>query len=118
MLALLLHNRNAWDDYFPVTNPNYYTTRQTPSDKHVYVSNSLFDSIIYQKVTMGVRCHAHQRHIFLLSLLLSSHVRQAVVKEELFTSPIVVANVLFIVYVVMIVARHTQVVFQVVSLRI
>jgi hypothetical protein len=52
MLALLLHNRNAWDDYFPVTNPNYYTTRQTPSDKHVYVSNSL-----------GVRCHAHQRHI-------------------------------------------------------
>jgi hypothetical protein len=49
--VLLLHFRTAWNDHFPEANPTntYYlqtfTSRQTPSDTSVYVSNCLFRSI-------------------------------------------------------------------------
>jgi hypothetical protein len=50
MTVLLIHSRTAWNDYFSTTNPTYlssqtYTSRQTPSDSNVYVSNCLFNSI-------------------------------------------------------------------------
>jgi hypothetical protein len=49
MTALLLHLRTAWNDYFPGSpvqiQSNEYTSRQTPSDTSVYVSNCLFKSI-------------------------------------------------------------------------
>jgi hypothetical protein len=40
-----MHFRTAWGDYFNVTYPNYYTSRQNLSDTSIYVSNCLFDSI-------------------------------------------------------------------------
>jgi hypothetical protein len=40
-----MHFRTAWGDYFNVTYPNYYTSKQNLSDTSVYVSNCLFDSI-------------------------------------------------------------------------
>jgi hypothetical protein len=43
--AFLPHSRTEWDYYFPETNPNYFTSRQTPSSSNVYVSNCLFESI-------------------------------------------------------------------------
>jgi hypothetical protein len=50
MLTLFLHSRTEWNDHFPGTiSPNYnsqtYTSRQTPSNTNVYVSNCLFRSI-------------------------------------------------------------------------
>jgi hypothetical protein len=51
MLFLVLNIKTAWNDYFTTTNPNnlnsqMYTSRQTPSDTSVYVSNCLFRSIM------------------------------------------------------------------------
>jgi hypothetical protein len=51
MLAVLVHERTAWNDFFTVTSPNNpyysqtYTSRRTPSDSSVYVTNCLFKSI-------------------------------------------------------------------------
>jgi hypothetical protein len=47
---LLLYVKTVWNDYFPGTSPTNlpsqtYTSRQTPSNTYVYVSNSLFRSI-------------------------------------------------------------------------
>jgi hypothetical protein len=44
-LTFLMLIRTAWDDYFTVSNPNHYTSRQTLSGAKVYVSNSIFVSI-------------------------------------------------------------------------
>jgi hypothetical protein len=48
MSAFLVHFRTAWNDYYSTTNPtNYnsktYTSRQTPVDTSVYISNCLFN---------------------------------------------------------------------------
>jgi hypothetical protein len=50
MLPLLMYIRTAWNDHFPEANPtNYnsqtYTSRQTPSDANIHISNCLFKSM-------------------------------------------------------------------------
>jgi hypothetical protein len=47
MLAIFVHTRTAWGDYFAGTplQPKEYGTRQTPSDTNVYVSDCLFNSV-------------------------------------------------------------------------
>jgi hypothetical protein len=50
MLMFLMYIRTAWNDYFPGTTPTNlpsqtYTSKQTPSNTYVYVSNSFFGSI-------------------------------------------------------------------------
>jgi hypothetical protein len=59
---------------------------------------------------MVVLCFAIQLLIYLLSHPRSSLARQAVVTEEPFTFPIVVANVFYTRYVVMIVTQYAQVI--------
>ena len=66
---------------------------------------------------MAVRCIARQRHISLLSRPLSFHAKQAMIMEEPFTFPVAVAKVFFIMYAVMIVAQHIQVVIRIAILR-
>jgi hypothetical protein len=43
--VLLQHFRTAWNDHFPETDSQTYTSRQNPSSTSVYVSNCLFRSI-------------------------------------------------------------------------
>jgi hypothetical protein len=58
MSILLLYLRTAWNDHFAGTystnyNSQLYTSRQTPSDTNVYVSNCLFRSITSSDVDGG-----------------------------------------------------------------
>jgi hypothetical protein len=58
---LLLYLRTAWNDYFPGTTPTNlpsqtYTSRQTPSNAGVYVSNSLFNLITSTGYGSGLYC--------------------------------------------------------------
>ena len=40
-----MHFRTLWSDFFTVTNPNFFTGRQTPSVTYVYFINCVFNSI-------------------------------------------------------------------------
>jgi hypothetical protein len=58
MSILLLYLRTAWNDHFAGTystnnNSQLYTSRQTPSDTNLYVSNCLFRSITSSDVDGG-----------------------------------------------------------------
>jgi hypothetical protein len=109
--------RTVWSDYFTGTptslEPNVYVKRQTPSGTSVYVSTVGLVPLHHQ--VQAVRCIAIiQLLIYLLSHPLSSLARQVIVKEEPFTFTIlVVANVFYTKYVVMIVTQHAQVVRKV-----
>jgi hypothetical protein len=93
------------------------TVQNQPFQAQVSMFQTVYSDPLRQEV-MAVRCVALQLRICLLSRLLSSLAKQAVVKEEPFTFPIVVVNVFYMRYVVMTVAQHTQVLLLITNLRI
>jgi uncharacterized membrane protein YcjF (UPF0283 family) len=58
---------------------------------------------------MEVLCIVHQGRSCSSSFPVSSLAKQALNMEEPFTSPVALVNVFYMVYVVLIVAQHTQV---------